>query len=248
MSEPKSKGMLFSGPMVRALLDGTKSQTRRIVSDSNTQGNWKASDYDLSQAWVDPGPSPAGNPGPYLKARVTRAALKEAGWTEGDEIVDRLYPRVFPGDAIWVRETWKAEERGDLSDGIRYRADNHFQQIANTPSAANLWIDAYDNGKHGDKWRPSIFMPRWASRITLKVTDVRVQRLQRISEEDAIAEGVSWAPGEQEQNVRKWAVSQSARMRYADLWDSINGDESWNANPYVWCYTFVRQMPVESRS
>jgi hypothetical protein len=95
----RERPILFSGAMVRALLDGSKTQTRRVVTDFTSQGNWKPSQCDLTTAWVDPGPSPAGNPGPYLKAHVTARA--------DDGIVDRIYPRWFPGDRLWVRETWK---------------------------------------------------------------------------------------------------------------------------------------------
>lgn len=237
MSKPISKPMLFSGPMVRALLEGRKTQTRRIVSDGNTQGNWKWSEYHQEKAWVDPGPSPAGNPGPYLKAQVRAEALRAKKWTADDVIVDRIYPRVSPGDAMWVRETWAPTLRGrglyGWQDLIEFPADGTKIEV---PKEHTAWFDRVS--EHGYHNRPSIHMPRWASRITLKVTDVRVQRLQDITREDALAEGIDQSftgtqPGFGIASLEAFAV-----LAYSRLWESINGKGSWDANPCVWAYTF----------
>ena len=198
----KERPILFSAPMVRAILEGRKTQTRRVVSDRNSQGNYKASCLHIEDAFTDPGPSPAGNPGPYLKAEVIGSR----------DITERLYPRFVPGDRLWVRETFHA-----FPDGrIRYRCDPLFEF----------------SGTFDEPWTPSIFMPRSASRITLEVTGVRVERLQAISEEDAMAEG---APpilvppdGGSEPHVEG----------FRDLWGSINGPGSWDANPWVWVIEF----------
>ena len=171
------KPMLFSGPMVRAILDGSKTQTRRVIKS-------------LTQSCP--------------------------------------YP---VGTRVWVRETWAA---------IDYYDNRKPSQIPET----NLVYRAGGPNLNGEdrqtfkidgrgKWRPSIFMPKWAARIWLEITDVRVQRLQDISEEDAMAEGVDW---------RDYAglASKTARKLFADLWESINGKDSWHANPWVWVYEFKR--------
>jgi len=184
-----SKPILFSGPMVRAILEGRKTQTRRVVKPQPVGGDRIVYDT-FNEEFV-----------------VGRMRDSENAWT-------KLRPRFEVGSEMWVRETWN----GTQGEGVAYRAT--------------------EPQMDGEPWRPSIFMPRWASRLTLTVKDVRVERLQDISEADAIAEGVSWPDGAQDQNVRKWGVPQTARMAYADLWESINGTGSWDANPWVWVYVF----------
>lgn len=192
----KERPILFSSEMVRAILDGRKTQTRRVVNPQSLLDN---------------------------KTRVT--ACYEC-------------PYGAPGDRLWVRETWRAVELDNGNDGILYKADNHFKSIENSQAAADLWCDAYADRKYGNKWRPSIFMPRWASRIALAVTDVRVERLQEISEEDAIAEGLQKeviSVGYQNDSV-----TLRARPKFVYLWDKINSDRgySFESNPWVWVISF----------
>jgi hypothetical protein len=104
----------------------------------------------------------------------------------------------------------------------------------------------FEGLKPGWKWKPSIHMPRWASRITLEITEVRVERLQDISEEDAVAEGVeAWIKTREPQFMQCRGIfcEDYHRKQYADLWESINGRGSWAANPYVWAVTFKRIRP-----
>jgi hypothetical protein len=215
--------------MVRALLAGTKSQTRRIVSIANSLVNGsppcRSKDSDIIEAWcnldfsdarVDPGPSPAGNAGPYLKI---------AG---GDESYHRVYPRASIGDHLWVRETWRRQGSTETISAVRYRAD-----------------ESSDEATH-HRWRPSIFLPRWASRITLEITSVRVERLQDISGEDAITEGIDIPRCGCEvcrRSLQMCPADQSAAiMAYAELWSSINHKRApWDSNPWVWIYE-VRTM------
>lgn len=198
--------ILFSAPMVRAILECRKTQTRRVIKPVQPR---------------DDGMWPAGR----------------------DPVPDCLYGH--PGDRLWVREACRAEELTAEAaiidefvncddepieglDGVRYLADNHFEPIENTSEAADAWgeLNAY-RGKRGATV-PPIHMPRWASRITLEITDVRVQRVQDISEADALAEGC------------RSAIKHSAA--FADIWDSINAKRGfgWNANPWVWALTFKR--------
>lgn len=171
------------------------------------------------------------------------------------------------GDRIWARETWRAVEReADGVDGVLFRADDHFEPIASTEEAANAWIDAYDNGKHDQKWRPSIFMPKWAARIWLEVVAVEEQLLQDIPEADVYAEGVRLPIDRETKNLlldisskispahylsagNREVISDPtlqvdmldwARAHYAALWDRINGVGSWASNPTVKKITFKR--------
>jgi hypothetical protein len=177
--------ILFSAPMVRAILAGTKTQTRRVV-----KGN------DLSTA--------------ILAARSPYGA---------------------PGDRLWVRETWAA---GACADGLppstlhapTWLRDNEgLWYKANEPADPH-WKNVSSRGR----WRPSIHMPRWASRITLEIASVHAERLQEISEEDARAEGV--AP--------RGSGTKACWSAFYLLWCEINGHASWDANPWVWALTFKR--------
>jgi hypothetical protein len=176
---------------------------------------------------------------------MTRRVVKfnEAGrvqrfgkqWHIDDPNALQACPYGQPGDRLWVRETWRAEELdGWGEDGIRYRADNHFQQIENTWEAAEKWGGAY---RPELKWQPSIFMPRWASRITLEVVSVRVERLQDITHNDACVEG---APSEPKYN--DYGTGSIYKDWFAALWDSINAGRGlgWDVNPWVWVVEFQK--------
>lgn len=188
----KERPIIFSGPMVRALLAGTKTQTRRVVKP-------------VPSTLVD---------GFYLPFKDEPNNWHGFGG-------DLIYwygscPYGQPGDRLWVREAWM-DLRG--VDGA----------IANC-----MFRATFGNAPDGGKWRPSIHMPRWASRITLEVTGVRVERLQDISTSDAEAEG--W-PGPDAEN----SISSTYPIAwYSKLWEEINGPGSWTANPWVWCVAFRR--------
>lgn len=192
----KERGMIFNAEMVRAILDGRKTQTRRPVK-------FPVHDKNL-------GCELAGN--------------ELAGELSAGNYLNSAFGR--PGDCIWVRETWN--KYGGL---LTYRADHD-------------WID--DMRKETvctAKWVPSIHMPRWASRILLEITDVRVERLNAISEEDARAEGIIDGGclncGEPEP-CGCANPEPDATDAFAYLWQSIYGRENWNANPWVWVIEFKR--------
>jgi len=201
--------MIFNDAMVAAILAGDKTQTRRPIASANSlvdgyPGARVWGDLDFGGAWIDPGPSPAGNPGPYLKTR-----------RPADETRHRVYSRVQPGDFLWVREAW-----AEGADGYVYRAS--------APDAA-------------PKWRPSIHMPRRASRILLEVEAVWPERLRDISESDAYYEGVKPVECDVHSQIfktHKWLY------RYRDgfraLWDSIYAARGLgqDADPWVWVYGF----------
>ncbi|MEJ6330882.1 ASCH domain-containing protein [Klebsiella pneumoniae] len=191
------RGMIFNAEMVRAILDGRKTQTRRPVK-------FPVHDKNL-------GCELAGN--------------ELAGELSAGNYLNSAFGK--PGDRIWVRETWN--KYGGL---LTYRADHD-------------WID--DMRKETvctAKWVPSIHMPRWASRILLEITDVRVERLNAISEEDATAEGVppagSLLPDYPGTFLTPKGDFATAKVAFQRLWESIYGEESWKANGWVWVISFKR--------
>jgi hypothetical protein len=185
--------------MVRAILAGTKTQTRRIIIDPQPV-------FD-GELWhvLYPGKDGGGH-GLYETEAEMLAEYVPWVLNHGPQVGDRLWAKeTFAAGGAFARfKTGRVQYRADYADG-------------RNPS--------------GLKWKPSIFMPRWASRITCDVTNVRVQRLQDISEDDAAAEGVS---------ACDCAPPNSHRCSFNSLWNDINGPESWDANPYVRALTFTR--------
>jgi hypothetical protein len=200
MPEIKERPILFSAPMVRAILEGRKTVTRREVKMT-----------DLLAVCLEPKEGD-----PKLKA------------------AQKLCPLGRPGDRLWVRETWAADAQLDaiapreLSQGepILYPADAALREVG---------CSMITPGRS----RPSIHMPRWACRTLLEITDIRVERLQGITPEQAIAEGVMSA----ERDIDPDGNDYSPCELFGGLWTMINGMESWNANPWVWVVEFKRVAP-----
>lgn len=218
----KERPILFSAPMVKAILEGRKTQTRRVMKVQPTAH-----------------PSPPCNPqynidlNPFVWCAESGAP---AGLLE-------LCPFGKVGDELWVRETFMP--RLDLDENDSPERRRHYTYYkASSPNAAK------DDGHwhpYPMKWTPSIFMPRWASRIQLRITAVRVERLQDISEADAWAEGAP-TDGKSSVPVEINAAGfgggwNSARSWFESIWSSINGAESWAANPFVWVVEFERVKP-----
>lgn len=208
----KERPILFSGAMVRALLAGTKTQTRRVVKP---------------QFAADAIPAEMG----ATNERGHQIAGHSGMWwcdAEGNHEKAIRCPYGQPGDRLWVRETF-SDDWCEYGHPVQYRADGELDS------------DMFDAGV---KWRPSIHMPRWASRITLEVTGVRVERLQDISEADARAEGALECDPVSGREVLLAGASQrgSFVLHYRDIWESINGAGSWATNPWVWVIEF-RRLP-----
>ncbi len=245
----KEHGLLFSAPMVLAQLDVTKTQTRRVVSRSNSLVDgcgaskelWAS--LDFSKAWIDAGPSPAGNPGPYLKVPCP-----------AQDTVHRVYPRVQVGDRIVCRETWapadwlhEGYEKDDPTT-IAFKADLSAYLVDGYPTHPPVRLDARNWNFDLLKWRVSIHMPRYAARLVHDVTLARPERLQDISEADAMAEGIQGHPFRPDDGFPictgymvgkddgQSALAPTAKDAYRKLWQGINGDESWEANPLVWVF------------
>jgi hypothetical protein len=205
--------------MVRAIIDGRKTQTRRLirVPPASTTECQVFDPHEI--LWSTPD-GPAITPVPYE-----------------------------PGTRLWVRETWALEDLGEDGTRLVYRSDRAARWCrleCGDLAALDENVHFLESNYRPDRWRPSIFMPRWASRLTLEITDVRVQRLQDIGEADALAEGVrpSDAAVVYQDSTRQPVMEMTARGAFASLWDSINGKRAlWDSNPWVWAITFKVVSP-----
>lgn len=263
MSEVKERPLLFSPPMIRVLLEGRKTQTRRIVKADFHHGH--------AMAKITPIDSE------FLLERWPEAERSFSNFGRCDRI---QCPYGVVGDRIWVKESycfakfWEAMGIDDWAATVHYPADGADRQIyqCDAPDDVGFWPGAVIR-KYEGKRLPSIFMYRWVSRITLEIIDVRIERVQDISEEDAIAEGVdplfdletAKAMPECDLKPMPWrnylfhgligktittkqsndwqhqfSSYKTAAGSYSSLWESINGEGSWAANPWVWVVEFRR--------
>lgn len=247
----KERGMIFNGEMVRAILDGRKTQTRRIMA-----------------------PQPADD-----IERGTFPNPEAIGWKSSlrhkhGSTTAHFCPYGKPGDRIWVRETWGVVSHELDEDGRiqPWTPDRPATAIHEMPFGNGYYSghaiyaadgdftwgddDGYEDGR--SCWKPSIHMPKAASRILLEITDVRVERLNAISEQDAQSEGVHNEVWDQTVVARNYAVideffqfwsedmphyvemNQLYRSSFRSLWESIYGAENWQANPWVWVISFKR--------
>jgi hypothetical protein len=213
----KERPILFSAPMVRAILDGSKTQTRRVAKlpHMNPLGQWE--------------PSAVGGENGGRTRDGKTIPLQGGIWhtRTGDSII---CPHGQPSDRLWVRENfYRVDSKSETESlGRMVPCD---KQTVTFAADANL--------EPSGRLRPSIHMPRWASRINLEITGVRVERLQSISERDSRAEGVTIEP----HHSRGYCAGEflpPAMRAYRDLWESINGAGSWGANPWVWVIEFRR--------
>ena len=253
------RGMIFNADMVRAIIDGRKTQTRRIMEvqpESDQFGLLRITDS------------------------TRRGDIGKYHWAESNATGNHMRSKLFScpfgavGDRIWVRETWSDVNLEGIP-AVAYRADGDVyspmddESFLDEDGAFNYddprvtkyhfaaWYSDLIEGIEGD-WRPSIHMPRWASRILLEITDVRVELLNAISEEDAQREGVHTEVWDQTVVARNYAardeffqfwsedmphyveMNQLYRSSFRSLWESIYGAESLNANPWVWAIEFKR--------
>ncbi len=209
------KPTLFSAPMVRALLDGRKTQTRRVIKDRGDLPEFCAGRHDdkndpSNYGWED---------------------CERGEWITLDQFHSYNFVPIAVGDRLWVREAHSLHN----AHGTDRDDDRRWGPWGGLPTALSPDKEMIAYYREGfdrcgfSSWRPSIHMPRWASRLTLIVTDVRVQRLQDISRGDAMAEGCPFANMAAGPNPCDW---------FADLWGEINGPEAWDANPWVAAYSF----------
>src|SRR5690606_31938391 len=219
------KPILFSGPMVRALLDGRKTQTRRVLKPQPPKDElgYEVIGTVRGPEWYHP--AVVGKDGELEPGKQVWGVYDDYGeW--GARVP------YMPGDLLWVRERWSDEL---LAPGEVY-----------------YYATALEDGLRADevaeiRWKPSIHMPRWASRLTLEVTAVKVERLQEISQEDARAEGVATEEWDDwRENVTSIAMPEGSyieneRDLFRDLWDSLNAERGfgWDTNPWVCATSFI---------
>lgn len=234
----KIKGITFGGPMVRAIRDGRKDMTRRIVKPQ----------------------------GAHMFPMLNQDKTPREDWFISDPVYERVgrsgyYPPYAPGDILWVKETW-ADVNSDYGPSLAYKADHavigweDFSSTFGEDEGAGpsfdyetykgdwcMWYSDLFNGSADHKWKSSSHMPRWAARTWLRVVSVRAERVQDITEEDARREGV-WT-------VSEWLRDQTCKWRdsadalrglpvtaFSQLWDSIHGPDAWDRNDWVWVIAF----------
>lgn len=209
----KARPILFSGAMVRGLLAGTKTQTRRLVKG-------------VPLDWLD-------------DSGFTPAFVADPG--------NSLCPYGAPGDVLWARETWGMNhyefEQGPIPKARPADLTDEYLTHLATESDTEI--------VNGLRWWPSIHMPRWANRLTLAVTEVRIERLQDINEADALAEGIehvtTTSSGRFYRNFQNPGCPVMAYGAYRSLWNHINGPSSWDTNPWVWAVSFeVHEQNVDA--
>jgi hypothetical protein len=229
----RERPILFSDPMVRAILEGRKTQTRRVVGLDTLQVSTTPG-YD----WTFRGQAP-------IRSIAQQRRHPAGCWQDlrGAELL-ALCPYGAPGDLLWVRETWNEFWAEELTEG-RYSQTGQAGSPARLPERMRVAYRADGDLAHAEhgraRWRPSIHMPRWASRLTLRVTSVRVERLRAITEEDARAEGAA-----ADDISRVGVPCHSARQNFERLWDSLAAEGSQRSDDqWVWCVGFERTLPDE---
>lgn len=251
MSEIKERPILFSGPMVRAILECRKTVTRRTLANQMSAGWHLHPEHPL-------GTITSGNSKKSRFGAIIRREISEGSGKFEHHVIPCPYGEA--GARLWVRETWGVvshiwNEHGDMVDWAPDRPAAAIRElpfgrgyysghVIYAADGGHEWVGDDDGGgEPRSAWHPSIHMPRAVSRILLEITGVRVERLQAITEEQASAEGV-------QKDHRKWFRSDEgghahpcAVDAFADLWCSINGPESWGANPWVWVVEFKRVAP-----
>ena len=224
----KERPILFSAPMVRAILEGRKTQTRRIVK-----------------------------PQPFCPGAVIEPAIVngESVWrvfgkylndTDRDNDLRRCHHGKC-GDVLWVREAWKPhcdcnaegaiDDQHPLGTCVKYKADGVMLKPTTWTVDQGYWCEAREMT---NRWHTPIHMPRWASRIDLRITGVRVERLNDISGEDCVSEGITPKTSRMMSVYRRITNIE----QYRSLWESIHGKDSWQLNPWVWVIEFERVNPL----
>jgi hypothetical protein len=223
----KERGILMHARSVLNILAGRKTQTRRIVkpqplgfADTVQTVGWESGDTALR-----------GVAGHYCLVKLRESRNEQHSRQGIPDDIEYHCPQGQPGDRLWVRETWRTFKSAlspDDNFGVEYRADG---EKVYWPKWDAAFRDAVPNG---GGWKPSLFMPRWASRITLEITDVRVERVRDISEADAYAEGIKIGDADFDD------LGPNPIAAFSRLWDDTNGKGAWERNDWVWCISFQR--------
>lgn len=215
----KEHGILFKPEMIQAIEDGRKTMTRRIIKPQPKHvGYVNGINYDW--VWKD-------------------LCFSEDGLRSLFPLAAAPYR---PGDRLYVKEGFRATYDADLGTCVEYRLDGTLRK-PEFPSEAIGWKWEQDSiSVDCHRWSSPLFMPKWAARIWLEVTEVKVERVQEISENDACAEGVLpvTEPITEPNGLRHRAYRREYSYNFEKLWIKINGQQSWDANPWVWVYKFRR--------
>jgi hypothetical protein len=233
----RERGIIFNAEMVRAVLEGRKTQTRRIMKVQPVPSKTRESDF-------------------WFSCNKTRSMVHVSDFIPGNcanlpdahEYFSMCCPFGAVGDRLWVRETFRVHSRATDVATLVYRAS---ERQSWTQQTHRVPVVNCNKPVSPENWTPSIHMPRWASRITLEITGVRVERLQDISESDAVAEGIEPLPHDPDlpkmyheyfpvgiKNGLRCTMSASNSFR--GLWESLSGKGRWQANPWVWVIEFKR--------
>lgn len=212
------KPIIFSAPMVRALLDGRKTQTRRVPKIA-----WEAGVNRDFTGW-----------------RPEQVGPRRWQLIGGFGVGANIKTAYAVGDRLWVREHWRTADAYDDLAPSQLGGEEPIIYLADDTLETWGWRNDFVPGR----FRQAMHMPRWASRITLTVSDVRVQRLQEISEVDAVAEGceaTGWRPTYGNPDNAGFEETITAKDAFADIWNSLHGPGAWDANPWVAAHTFTVQ-------
>jgi hypothetical protein len=244
--------LIFTDASVVAIAAGIKTQTRRLFTPGYPN-QWKPDAWKQLQfqhAWVDQGPSPAGNSGPYLKVPYVHPDDADGRpWQDNDRLtVHRVYPRFFAANRIYVKEGWGVAGAWAVDPCLNYRAD-YSQQ----PIDPRFMVNVMTSGpklsrapmRWHERWRSSVMMPKWAARHFLDITQVRIEHVQDISAADAWAEGVrpaSVPSSAGDGTVDAIDPEAETIAEYRTLWDTIHTKPgtTWADNPWVTAYTVQR--------
>lgn len=241
----KERPILFSTDMVRELREDRKTQTRRtrgLDAINAEPDEWQLLSPDAKTPWRS-----------EPEANIWRFEAKANGTTR---LIDQVYGEKCPygiaGDKIWTREAFAIHNVTASEYGIGYRADHQTGNLSETDGGYNFryfsefepelsrqreWAE---KNRGSERWKPSLFLPRWASRDTMELVSVRPERLQDICYADVMAEGVPPVPC-LDGNMSTEDITDIARSVYGRLWESINGDGAWTSNPWVWRIEFRRE-------
>ncbi|WP_291375043.1 hypothetical protein [Acinetobacter sp. UBA6720] len=220
----KERPILFSAPMVTAILEGYKTQTRRVMRRQPDAVEYFRSgvittDTDAQNAILRCYNNPKG----FKKCA--------SGW-----LASATYKTPFSefnvGDCLWVRETFRLYDSDECP---------HADFPCGCPRNGTPLFKASHDCRDGEKWTPSIHMPRWASRILLEITGIRVERLQSISDEDAKAEGFDYST---HPSAIEMGYAIGAKTNFRHTWEQIYGENAWNKNPWVWVVEFKKLNEV----
>ncbi|EPY4902331.1 hypothetical protein ACXDKF_004586 [Klebsiella pneumoniae] len=211
----KERGMIFNGEMVRALLSGRKTQTRRIIKDCTVGRDQISKFIQIEKKFI----------GCYPE--------------DVPELIRECCPYGIPGDRIWAREAFRVHSRATDVATLVYKAS---ERNSWTEQTHRVPVAVCNKPATPEKWTPSLHMPRWASRILLEITDVRVERLNSIHDVDAMREGIQnlTTCSHADFGIPGVVNAQHPVRAFQLLWESIYGADSWRANPWVWVIEFKR--------